>query len=126
MSITSPVTIPDGVALLLPFVVAMLSSALKQDRLPDVVNALIAFCAIVITSLLCLFLVGGFSGAPVIVVGGLLAYVVYFLQHDYNVLLTWLLSLGSQHVITNGGIGGGQPTNSTPGSSPTQPPVSPS
>lgn len=85
------VTVPASIAVVLPFIVAVLTSILKDDKLPAWLNALIAFVALLGTSIACEYLTGGFDNhSSLIIVTGILAYVVYLLRNDYQTLLQFL------------------------------------
>jgi hypothetical protein len=88
------VSIPDALVVILPFIVASLSSYLREDKYPDYVNALIALGAIVVTAVACVWLSGSWTADSSIqeITLAVLAYVVFLMRNDYQVILNFLFS----------------------------------
>jgi hypothetical protein len=88
-------TIPQGVAALLPLISTMLSGWLAQDRLPRWANALIALVALVGTAILCLVLAGNFTGNAQASVLAVLGYVALLMAGDLHTLYQFLVAVPS-------------------------------
>jgi predicted PurR-regulated permease PerM len=84
-------TLPQTVAMALPFLATMISSWLSQDRLPRLANALIALVAIAITAICCVVLAGNFTGNLRTSVMATLGYVAILMQGDLRVLYQFLV-----------------------------------
>ena len=88
-------TVPQSIAILLPFSASSIASWLSHDRLPGWANALIAFVALVGTAVGAWLLAGNFTGNVATSVSAILLYVGVLMQGQLQVLQQFLLAAGS-------------------------------
>jgi hypothetical protein len=88
-------TVPQSVAILLPFAASSIASWLSHDRLPGWANALIALFALVGTAIGAWLLAGNFTGNVVTSVSAVLLYVGVLMQGQLQVLQQFLTASGS-------------------------------
>ncbi len=89
------ITIPDTLTFIIPFIVTLLSSFLRDSKLPAYANALIALGSILITAVACVWLSGSWSGNPQILAIAVLLYVGYLARNDFKTIIDYLLGLQS-------------------------------
>jgi len=94
-------TIPQSIAILLPFAASSIASWLSHDRLPGWANALIALFALVGTAVGAWLLAGNFTGNVATSVSAILLYVGVLMQGQLQVLQQFLLAAGSPLVQGN-------------------------
>lgn len=100
----SNVVIPQTIAAILPFLVALLTSYLRGDKLSVQLNGLIALVAIVLTAIACVWLSGVWTSDFRLLVIAILAYVGYLMRNDYQAVMTWLFIKNSPLPPSNGSL----------------------
>lgn len=88
-------TVPQSVAILLPFAASSIASWLSHDKLPGWANALIALVALVGTAVGAWLLAGNFTGNVATSVSAVLLYVGVLMQGQLQVLQRFLTASGS-------------------------------
>lgn len=109
-------TIPQSIAILLPFAASSIASWLSHDRLSGWANALIALFALVGTAVGAWLLAGNFTGNVATSVSAILLYVGVLMQGQLQVLQQFLLAAGSPLVH-----GGAAPAAATAQRTPSAP-----
>lgn len=88
-------TIPDSIAVILPFLATILSSWLNDDGLKPGANALISVGAILIAAIACELLASNFTFSNPTWFIGVLGYVGILMRGDLGVLYNYMVKKSS-------------------------------